>query len=94
MDRVIHGMATPVHVMSRKTNLFNSIPDTFDAGRYHSWIIDDHEFPSCLEITGKDGNNQIMSIRHREFDVQGVQFHPESVLTPLGEQLIANWLNN
>ncbi|HPT31570.1 MAG TPA: aminodeoxychorismate/anthranilate synthase component II [Prolixibacteraceae bacterium] len=94
MDRVIHGMATPVHVISRQTSLFNDIPDTFDAGRYHSWIIADKEFPSCLEITGKDSNNQIMSIRHREFDVQGVQFHPESVLTPRGEQMIANWLKN
>jgi len=94
MDRVIHGMATPVQVVSRQTTLFNDMPDTFDAGRYHSWIIDDHEFPACLEITAKDSNSQIMSIRHREYDVQGVQFHPESVLTPLGEQLITNWLKN
>jgi len=94
MKRVIHGMATPVQVISRHTTLFSNLPDAFDAGRYHSWIIDNDGFPSCLEITAKDGENQIMAIRHREYDVQGVQFHPESVLTPMGEQIIANWLNN
>ena len=92
LERVIHGMATPVHITSRKTSLYRNIPGTFEAGRYHSWIIDENDLPSCLEITGIDDQNHIMSISHREFDVQGVQFHPESVLTPLGEQIIANWL--
>jgi anthranilate synthase component 2 len=93
MDRVIHGMATPVHIVSRMTSLFSHIPDTFDAGRYHSWIIDGNDFPGCLEMTGVDRDNRIMAIRHKEYDVQGVQFHPESVLTPSGEQILANWLN-
>jgi anthranilate synthase component II len=92
MDRVIHGMSTPVRITSRLTTLFRNIPDTFEAGRYHSWVIDETSIPSCLEVTGVDDNNRIMSIRHKEYDVQGVQFHPESVLTPLGEQIIANWL--
>jgi len=92
MDRVIHGMSTPVHIVSRKTTLFKNIPDTFEAGRYHSWIIDENDIPSCLEVTCVDNANRIMSIRHKEYDVQGVQFHPESVLTPLGEKIIANWL--
>jgi len=93
MERVIHGMATPVQIVSRLTSLFSNIPDTFDAGRYHSWIIDGNDFPDCLEITGVDPDNRIMAIRHKEYDVQGVQFHPESVLTPSGEQILANWLN-
>jgi anthranilate synthase component 2 len=92
MERVIHGMSTPVHIVSRLTTLFKNIPDTFEAGRYHSWVIDETDIPSCLEVTGVDDTNRIMSIRHKEYDVQGVQFHPESVLTPLGEQIIANWL--
>jgi anthranilate synthase component 2 len=94
MDRVIHGMATPVQIISRMTSLFTNIPDTFEAGRYHSWVIDGNDLPACLEITGIDGDNRIMAIRHKDYDVQGVQFHPESVLTPVGEQIIANWLNS
>jgi anthranilate synthase component 2 len=92
MDRVIHGMSTPVHIVSRLTTLFRNIPDTFEAGRYHSWVIDEANIPDCLEVTGVDNANRVMSIRHKEHDVQGVQFHPESILTPLGEQIIANWL--
>ena len=92
MARVIHGMSTPVHIVSRLTTLFKNIPDTFEAGRYHSWVIDETNIPDCLEVTGVDDTNRIMAIRHKEYDVQGVQFHPESILTPLGEQIIANWL--
>jgi anthranilate synthase component II len=92
MEKVIHGMSTPVHIVSRLTTLFKNIPDTFEAGRYHSWVIDEKDIPDCLEVTGVDDTNRIMSIRHKEYDVQGVQFHPESVLTPLGEKIIANWL--
>jgi anthranilate synthase component 2 len=92
MDRVIHGMATLVFVSKRTSSMFEGIPDQFEAGRYHSWIIDNQGFPDCLEVTGIDCENHIMSLRHREFDVQGVQFHPESVLTPLGEKILENWL--
>lgn len=92
MNRVLHGIATPVSVISRTTPLFNGLPDTFDAGRYHSWIVDSDALPDCLEITSLDHEGRIMSLRHRRFDVQGVQFHPESVLTPLGEQILKNWL--
>jgi anthranilate synthase component II len=92
MDRVIHGMSTPVHIVSRMTTLFKNIPDTFEAGRYHSWVIDETNIPDCLQITCVDDSNRIMAIRHKEYDVQGVQFHPESVLTPMGEQIITNWL--
>lgn len=92
MNRVLHGIATPVKVISRSTPIFENLPDQFDAGRYHSWIVDDTLFPECLEITSVDDENRIMSLRHKQYNVQGVQFHPESVLTPLGEEIINNWL--
>jgi len=93
MKEVIHGMATPVNVVSRSSSLYNGVPDIFEAGRYHSWIVDSNNLPGCLEVTGVDGENRMMSLRHREYDVQGVQFHPESVLTPYGERMIGNWMN-
>lgn len=92
MNRVIHGVATPVHITDRSTLLYDGLPDTFDAGRYHSWIVDNQDLPSCLQVTGLDNEGHIMSMHHKEYNVQGVQFHPESVLTPLGEQMIHNWL--
>lgn len=92
MENVIHGMATPVNVVSRNGSLYNGVPDTFEAGRYHSWVVDSGNLPGCLEITGLDQQNRMMSMRHREYDVQGVQFHPESVLTPHGETMMRNWL--
>jgi len=77
---------------SRNT-LFDGLPDTIEVGRYHSWVINEKDFPDELEITARDANNYIMALQHRNFDVQGVQFHPESVLTPDGEKIIRNWLN-
>jgi anthranilate synthase component 2 len=75
-----------------RNNLFRDIPATFEAGRYHSWIVSDEGFPKELEVTARDDNNYIMAMRHRQYDVQGVQFHPESVLTPIGEKIVINWL--
>ena len=75
-------------------SLFEGLPDEFEAGRYHSWIISDENFPQELEVTARDENNYIMALQHKSFDVQGVQFHPESVLTPRGEDIMRNWLNN
>lgn len=92
MNRVIHGMATPVKLTGVKSVLFNGLPETFDAGRYHSWIVERDNLPACFEITSVDNEGMIMSMKHKEFDVEGVQFHPESVLTPLGEKIIQNWL--
>ncbi len=92
MCRVVHGVATPVYVTKRSSALFDGLPGVFDAGRYHSWIVDNDGLPDCLEITSVDSENHIMSLRHRDFDVQGVQFHPESVLTPMGEKILENWL--
>jgi anthranilate synthase component 2 len=61
-------------------------------GRYHSWVIENHNLPDCLKVTAVDNNNLIMGIRHKTYDLQGVQFHPESILTSSGEKLISNWL--
>lgn len=92
MNRVLHGIATPVIATDNKTNLYDGLPESFQVGRYHSWIVNEADLPECLKITGYDDHGMIMSIKHSEYDVEGVQYHPESVLTPLGEQIIANWL--
>ncbi len=74
-------------------DLFEGLPDGFEAGRYHSWVLSDEGFPEELEVTARDEKNYIMALRHKNLDVQGVQFHPESVLTPLGERILKNWLS-
>jgi len=93
MNNVLHGIATPITVVS-ESYLFNGIPETFDAGRYHSWIVEKESLPSVLEITSIDKEGRIMSFQHREFDIQGVQFHPESILTPMGEKILENWVRH
>lgn len=92
MNRVLHGVATPVKLTSNKSVLFSGLPESFDVGRYHSWIVQEEALPECFEVTSYDDEGRIMSMKHKEYDVQGVQFHPESVLTPLGEKMIENWL--
>jgi anthranilate synthase component 2 len=92
MNRVLHGIATPVTKTEQVTTLFDGLPDCFSVGRYHSWIVNKEGLPDCLKVTSYDEKGMIMSMKHTEYDVEGVQFHPESVLTLLGEQIIANWL--
>ena len=92
LTTVYHGVATPVHVLQPGEGLFNGLPETLEVGRYHSWVIGEEGFPADLEVTARDDKNYIMGLRHKSLDVQGVQFHPESVLTPQGEQLLRNWL--
>lgn len=75
-----------------KQSLFEGLPDEFEVGRYHSWVVSEEGFPEELEITARDANNFIMALQHKQYDVQGVQFHPESVLTPKGEDILRNWL--
>lgn len=94
MNRVLHGIATPVKQTNNKSVLFKDLPETFDVGRYHSWIIEDELLPDCFEVTSYDSEGLVMSMQHKQFDVHSVQFHPESVLTPLGEKIIENWLNS
>ena len=93
LNTVYHGIATPLTVTSSDTKLYNGIAQKEMVGRYHSWIVSKENFPEVLEITAVDENNYIMGLQHRKFDVQGVQFHPESVLTPCGETIIRNWLS-
>lgn len=92
LDQVHHGVATKVTVTVDDEPLFKGIDKKFDVGRYHSWVVDP-ELPDVLEITSIDSNGQVMSLRHKEYDVKGVQYHPESVLTPHGKQILKNWLN-
>ncbi len=97
LTEVYHGVATPIEVKSEnskvKSPLFSGLPERFDVGRYHSWVVSDQDFPEELEITAVDDNGYIMGLQHKTFDLQGVQFHPESVLTPDGEKILRNWLD-
>ena len=93
MDVVLHGIATPITIVS-KSYLFEQIPEIFDAGRYHSWIVEKVSLPSVLEVTSIDKEGRIMSFQHKKFDILGVQFHPESVLTPMGERMLENWVKH
>ena len=96
LSTVFHGVATKIQIDNRqlaiKNNLFYDLPNEIVVGRYHSWIVSDKNFPDELEITACDENNYIMALQHKTFDVQGVQFHPESILTPDGEKIMRNWL--
>lgn len=91
LSTVYHGVATPVKII-QAGGLFEGLPGELEVGRYHSWVISEEGFPKDLEVTARDENNYIMALRHKSLDVQGVQFHPESVLTPRGEQIMKNWL--
>lgn len=92
LKEVYHGIASPIQV-TVPDPLFAGMGKTFTAGRYHSWVVDPEDFPSCLEVIAQDAEGgQIMGLRHKTYDVKGIQFHPESVLTPQGNQIIRNWL--
>jgi anthranilate synthase component 2 len=89
---VFHGVATPVNILVRDP-LFNGIPERLNVGRYHSWAVNKADLPKELEITVVDESGSIMGLRHKTYDLRGVQFHPESVLTEHGLQMIENWVN-
>ncbi|MFY8111264.1 MAG: anthranilate synthase component II [Flavobacterium sp.] len=93
LDKVYHGVATTVKTIVNDELLFDGLEPTFEVGRYHSWVVDTN-VPDVLEITSIDENGQVMSLRHKTFDVRGVQFHPESVLTPDGKKMLENWVKN
>jgi anthranilate synthase component II len=103
LSTVYHGVATKIQVGSDesgvntqqsgvRSRLFKGLPDEIEVGRYHSWVVAKEDFPKELEITAEDDNGYIMALQHKTYDVQGVQFHPESVLTPMGEKILRNWL--
>lgn len=94
LKEVFHGVATKAKIVVEDEPLFAGLDQEIEIGRYHSWVVAKEDFPAVLEITAEDPNGQIMALRHREFDLKGVQFHPESVLTPTGKQMIKNWLNS
>ncbi len=93
LDKVYHGVATMVKTSVDDELLFEGLGNEFEVGRYHSWVVD-VELPEVLEATSFDENGQVMSLRHKTFDVRGVQFHPESVLTPNGKKILENWVKN
>ena len=94
LDQVFHGVATQATVLVDNESLFQGCGPQLEIGRYHSWVVSKEGFPSELEITAEDPNGQIMALRHRTYDIKGVQFHPESVLTPKGKQMIQNWISS
>jgi anthranilate synthase component 2 len=91
LSDVYHGVATNCNI-TKHSPLFEGLGDNLEIGRYHSWVVAKENFPGELEITAEDDNGYIMGLQHKTYDVQGVQFHPESVLTPKGEAIMRNWL--
>ena len=93
LDNVYHGVATKVSLAVDDEPIFKGLNKTIEVGRYHSWVVDPN-LPESLEATSFDENGQVMSLRHKTYDVKGVQYHPESVLTPQGKQILENWIKN
>jgi len=93
LDDVYHGVATKVNITVDDESLFDGMDKEIEVGRYHSWVVNTN-LPDCIEATSVDANGQIMSLRHKVYDVKGVQYHPESVLTPNGKQILRNWINS
>lgn len=92
LEEVFHGVATDMKVTQSEDIIFSGVPTTFPAARYHSWIASKEDLPSELEITAEDEEGSIMAIRHREYPISAVQFHPESILTEVGERIVSNFI--
>lgn len=92
LSEVFHGIATEGSIVA-PDSIFHGMPERITMGRYHSWVVSSEAFPQCLEITALSGEGQIMALRHREYDIHGIQFHPESILTPEGRNILRNFLN-
>ena len=91
LSDVFHGVATPCHIISDDA-IFSGINRDITIGRYHSWVVSKENFPDCLEVTAVSNEGQIMALRHRELNIRGIQFHPESVLTLDGKKMLQNWM--
>ncbi|MHB8261154.1 MAG: anthranilate synthase component II [Bacteroidia bacterium] len=92
LDKVFHGMETPIRITKNEDDLFANCPAVIKVGRYHSWVVDKVSLPDCFEITAVDLEGHLMAMRHKTYKVKGVQFHPESILSEYGEQIIRNWV--
>ncbi len=92
IEKVYHGVATPIEVVDGNALLFRGLPNNIEVGRYHSWIVERPNLPEDLQITAVDEHGAIMAMKHRKYNVRGVQFHPESVLTPMGKAMLRNFL--
>lgn len=93
LSQVFHGIASTISITA-PDYIYKELPAQVQVGRYHSWVIDNEGLPDCLEVTSVSEEGQIMSLRHKQYDVRGIQYHPESVLTPEGRKIIANWLKH
>jgi anthranilate synthase component 2 len=94
LPQPMHGIATPIKVTDKQERLFTGLPEVFKVGRYHSWVVDENALPDVLKITAIDeADNSLMALSHKEYDVRGVQFHPESILTEFGKEMMKNWLS-
>ncbi len=91
LSQVYHGVATDCEQLGNDP-IFKGLPRHFEVGRYHSWVVSKDDFPDCLEVTAISPDGNIMGLRHKQYPIHGIQFHPESVLTPLGHQIMQNWL--
>ena len=94
LDKVYHGVATTIDIVTPEDSLYRDIPEKIEVGRYHSWVVAKEDLPACFEINSLDKQGIIMGISHKEYKVKGVQYHPESVLTEHGVKIVENWLNN
>lgn len=93
LPNVFHGIQTPIKIV-KDDYLFAGLPSVINVGRYHSWVVDNQLLPAAIEVLAEDADHTIMALRHAKYDVRGVQFHPESILTPDGLTIIDNWLKH
>ena len=93
LSQVFHGIASTISITA-PDYIYKELPAQVQVGRYHSWVVDNEGLPDCLEVTSVSEEGQIMSLRHKQYDVRGIQYHPESVLTPEGWKITANWLKH
>ena len=93
LKSVYHGIQSRISIVADDP-IFAGLPREISVGRYHSWVVDTDGFPECLEATAVSSEGHIMALRHKELDVRGIQFHPESILTPDGKQMLRNWINH
>jgi anthranilate synthase component 2 len=94
LERVYHGMETPIKVVDKNNDLFKELPETINVGRYHSWVARKDDIPDCIQVTAIDEKGEVMAIRHKDYNVRGVQFHPESIMTKDGKKMLKNFFDN